>query len=181
MWEAPLSEELAKLWPLLLPFFRRQIHQKNAIRIALTLGLGFGLGEIWFVGYWVARHDPATANLPWYHLSGFIGERLMVCLMHGAFTTAVLRWWKHGLGWGILSGIGLHFLGNFPIFFKWINPGRFGRPNLGCDYLQLAGSLFNRDGPLDRLFLLWKLEPGRFFFGEAHCPGCQVVYARPFL
>src|SRR3974377_1017792 len=61
---APLTEEPAKLLLLLIPFFYRKITEKNAIRAALALGLGFGLGEIWLVGSFVAS-VPAYANIPW--------------------------------------------------------------------------------------------------------------------
>src|SRR5436190_1056490 len=46
---APLTEEPAKLWPLVLPWVRRAITRESVGRFALALGLGFGLGEIFTV------------------------------------------------------------------------------------------------------------------------------------
>ena len=47
---APLTEEPSKLWPLLIPVFCRTITYKNVLTIAVALGFGFGLGELWVVG-----------------------------------------------------------------------------------------------------------------------------------
>ncbi len=64
---APVTEELAKLLPLLVPKIRRSITSDNAVRTALALGMGFGLGEIWFVAHLVAK-NPAYDALPFYAL-----------------------------------------------------------------------------------------------------------------
>src|SRR4051812_2705652 len=68
---APLTEEPAKLWPLLLPMVRRWITRENIGRYALALGLGFATGEIFTVSGLVVEKQPHVAAMPWYMLSGF--------------------------------------------------------------------------------------------------------------
>jgi hypothetical protein len=126
MFEAPLAEDLARLWPLLLPWWRRGLAQHHRVRVAAALGLGFGVGEVWTVA-WLFREAPGLGAMPWYALGGFITERVMVCVMHGAFTAAALRRWGRGLGWGVLTGMGLHFLGNLPLLFAALNWPALGR------------------------------------------------------
>src|SRR3954469_3803985 len=84
---APLTEEPAKLWPLLLPWVRRRITRENVGRYALALGLGFANGEIFNVFGLVVEKQPQVAAMPWYMLSGFIFERLMTCAIHPAMTS----------------------------------------------------------------------------------------------
>ena len=43
---APLTEEPAKLVPLLIPAIRRDISRANVGRYALAIGLGFAIGEM---------------------------------------------------------------------------------------------------------------------------------------
>jgi hypothetical protein len=60
---APVTEELAKLWPLLLLSFRQRINTGSMTRAGVALGLGFGVGEMWMVAGLVAN-DPQVAGLP---------------------------------------------------------------------------------------------------------------------
>ncbi len=122
---APLTEEPAKLLPLLLPWILRKVDKDSYLRIGLALGLGFGLGEIWVVGGFVAS-NPSLANASWFLFSGFLFERLFVCLMHGAFTATALRWLGKGFPVGVLVAMALHFLGNFPIYLASIDFGGLG-------------------------------------------------------
>src|SRR6185437_15589800 len=57
---APLTEEPAKLLVLLIPAIRRDIRAENFIRYALAIGVGFAIGEMWFLANRVA-HDPTLA------------------------------------------------------------------------------------------------------------------------
>src|SRR5687768_1894370 len=75
---APLTEDPAKLWPLLLPFVWKQLSIDSPMRMALALGIGFGIGEIGFLAERLAR-TPAIAALPWSAFGGFIIERVLVC------------------------------------------------------------------------------------------------------
>jgi hypothetical protein len=113
----PLIEEPAKLAPLLLPLLTRAMTRENAWRFGMALGLGFGLGEIALL---VQLLDPvqAVAAAPWSALTGFISERYIVCLTHGAFTAAALMMWRSAgrpLWHGLVAAMGLHFVANLPV------------------------------------------------------------------
>jgi RsiW-degrading membrane proteinase PrsW (M82 family) len=58
---APLTEEPAKLIPLLVPFIFLDIRKENFVRYALAIGLGFGIGEIWFLAERIAS-NPSFAS-----------------------------------------------------------------------------------------------------------------------
>ena len=58
---APLTEEPAKLVPLLWPALCGKIRPENVARFALAIGLGFGLGEMWLLANLLA---PASAATP---------------------------------------------------------------------------------------------------------------------
>src|ERR1700716_1576863 len=83
---APLTEEPAKLIPLLIPAIRRDISAANFVRYALAIGFGFAIGEMWLVASFVAR-VPAFATLPFYLFGGYVGERLVTCLLHSALVS----------------------------------------------------------------------------------------------
>ncbi len=51
---APLTEEPAKLLPLLVPIILHDIRPTNFVRYSLAIGLGFAVGEMWFVAERVA-------------------------------------------------------------------------------------------------------------------------------
>jgi hypothetical protein len=183
-WYAPLTEEPAKLLPLLLPLVWRRIHSRNYILFAMALGLGFGIGEIWYLAY-ATTLVPAMANIPFYQFSGFLLERLMVCLIHGALTGMIL-WGFFGqkrISQGVIGILGAllgHFLLNLPILLTASDIGGFGKTtwqNITWIWLFIAYGLsllwFTRSNP----------EKGRkpiALFGKALCPGCGVIYARPF-
>ncbi len=111
----PISEELIKVIPLLLPWARRLVKDPcSAFWTGITLGIGFGLGEIVFVA-WADAHVPEYAALPWYVLTGFLGERVMVCFVHGVMTSVFLLGLNRGGWWapaGFLGAISLHSLVN---------------------------------------------------------------------
>lgn len=93
---APLTEEPAKLVPLLIPAILRDIRRDNFVRYAMAIGLGFGIGEIWFIAEKLAE-SPVYAPQPFYQFGGFLGERLVVCLIHGAFLAVSLWRLRSGL------------------------------------------------------------------------------------
>ncbi|TES93873.1 MAG: PrsW family intramembrane metalloprotease [Candidatus Cloacimonadota bacterium] len=118
---APITEEPIKLWVLAIPWIFRRIERKNAIRFAVAIGLGFGIGEMWMLAEQFAK-DPYIASLHWYQLGGYIQERFMVCVMHGAFTAPVICFLrKKTIILGILCALFLHYLGNFPIYLAGLN------------------------------------------------------------
>jgi hypothetical protein len=172
---APVTEEPAKLWPLLIPFVGRRLSRENAVRVAMALGLGFGIGEIWFIAEILHREQPDIAALPFWQLGGFINERFMVCAIHGAFTAVAIR----GRWFGVPAAMALHFFGNFPIYLKAINAFGWGEkvwtPIVGMWVVAYFLAML--------VVLCWLLagnwELGRLLLGHATCPDCCTVYARP--
>jgi hypothetical protein len=178
---APLTEEPAKLWPLLIPFIYKKINKENFVKIAMALGLGFGLGEIWFLVHLLTTSQPAIAQLPWYQLTGFLNERVLVCFMHGAFTSITLyTLYKYKNPVGILGSMALHYLGNLPIYFMALNLFGLGKPvwtNIVGFYLffyfiVMLGIL--------AYFMFGKFEVMRLLVGQMRCPECSHVYSPPF-
>lgn len=170
---APVTEELAKLIPLLVPAVRRAVAPQSAVRLALAIGLGFGIGELWFIA-WNLREVPAVAALPFYMLGGFLGERFMVCLLHSAFTSLSLRW-RGGLLLAMLAHLGL----NLPIALAAVDFPPLGKAVWGV-ILGLWTALYF----LAALFMLARLggfSPGEMLLGRARCPGCGQEYPRPLL
>lgn len=82
---APLTEEPAKMVPLLIPAIVRDIRKENFLRYALAIGAAFAIGEMWFVAELIAR-VPNLAALPYYQFVGYSFERLSTCVFHSAFT-----------------------------------------------------------------------------------------------
>jgi len=177
---APLTEEPAKLWPLLLPWIYRRMTPQNYLRVAIAIGLGFGLGEAWTVAAFLVK-IPAIAKYAWYQLNGFIGERFLVCLLHACFTGAALylivvrRWIVAGIGCAML----LHFLGNLPIVLAQQDFLGFGKTAWQAilslwapTYLLILSAalafLAYGEGWLDKII------------GKATCPECKTVYRTLF-
>jgi hypothetical protein len=125
---APVIEEPAKWFSLVLPSLRKALTPGNAIAVGLAVGLGFGVGEIWFLTERLAR-SPQLAALPFWQFSGFLLERLQVCFLHGAMVVLVFKRFAEGTSlWpAALLGVALHFFLNFPIFLAAINLPPFGR------------------------------------------------------
>ncbi len=120
---APLTEEPVKLLVLLIPPVFIRLNRSNFLFIAVAIGLGFGIGELWFLAYEFSQ-VPGFASLPWYNFGGFIQERFLVLVMHGAFTGAALLFFrKKRFMVGFLIAVLLHYIGNFPIFLAAINFG----------------------------------------------------------
>lgn len=175
---APLTEELAKLYPLLLPWFYKKITEKNFIWIALSLGLGFGLGEIWLVASFIEK-SPELSVYPWYMYTGFINERFMVCAIHGAFTAVALKQLHKKFIIGILFAMALHFTGNFPIYLSKINFPAFGATSWQI-ILQIWVILFFfvMIALLSKIYY-GKFQVGKFLFGISVCPECSAEYPSP--
>jgi hypothetical protein len=156
---APVTEEPAKLWPLLLPFVWRRLGRENAVGVALALGLGFGIGEIGFLAESVAR-APAMAELSAFAFHGFIFERVLVCVWHPAFTavTVAVAARKPALiPLGLLGSMALHYLGNFPIYLAVRDA--FGLGHAGWQQALLAWTLIY--AVLMGLLLAWLVWRGR--------------------
>ncbi|MDD4538013.1 MAG: hypothetical protein PHT80_03275 [Lentisphaeria bacterium] len=179
---APVTEEPAKLWLLLIPCCYYRLKSLPVHRSALAIGLGFGVGEAWTVACLLAK-SPEIAQYPWYMLNGYIGERLMVCIMHAAFTAAALYFIvKHRqVAGGLLSCMALHLLGNLPIFLAEKNSFGLGK-NVWAMLLQLWVLLYF----VAMGILLAYIAYGNRWFqklirGKVRCPECGQLYTHPLL
>lgn len=172
---APLTEETAKLLVLLIPAIFRDIRPDNFSRYALAIGLGFALGEMWFIAERVSG-QPALAKLPFYQFGGYIGERLMTCVFHSAFVAITLsrlrRLWVLGLGGAVLA----HWAANFPLTLMAWNVGGLGRTTWEVVVGLWLAALFV--GALAWLAYLISghVLPLRLMFGLRHCPECSAAY-----
>jgi len=170
----PVIEESIKLWPLLLPFVWKTTTPQNRVWRALAIGLGFGIGEIWLLAENVFRNDPATANMALWNLAGFINERVMVCLIHGALTAVAL----HQVGAGFLIAVILHLAGNLPFYLREVSA--FGISDQKWAWFLSAWVVWYF---FSMWALVWLMAGGDFhliwlLFGDVTCPHCGAVYPR---
>lgn len=111
---SPITEEAIKLSPLLAKQLRRIINRTSALWIGMMLGVGFGIGEIWYLA-WQYSMVPGFAGYPFYYFGGFIGERLIVVSLHGVMTAVAVVGFlkgKKGLLVGYVIAVLLHALTN---------------------------------------------------------------------
>jgi hypothetical protein len=176
---APLTEEPAKWLVLAVPLVWRALRPDNAVAAALAVGLGFGIGEIWFLAEQIAR-VPAYQAVPFWMFGGFLTERFIVCFLHGGFIAFLVARLAsgHALLPGALAGLALHYFGNLPIFLASIEA--FGLP--AAAWITIASLV-----PLLMAILLGmalgRMTGGRLqkvALGESTCPECGNVYPRPF-
>ncbi|MGE5589129.1 MAG: PrsW family glutamic-type intramembrane protease [Bacillota bacterium] len=112
---APVLEEAIKLVPLVPLAMRRRLAEPGAALWAgVYLGLGFGLGEVAYLAWGIAR-SPAYAGYPFWYFGGFFGERLLVVYLHAALTGLAASGWTRGPGRALGTygmALGLHALAN---------------------------------------------------------------------
>jgi hypothetical protein len=180
---APLTEEPAKLWVLLIPWVYSRINKDNFWRFALAIGLGFGIGEMWLIAAMIAK-DPALSVYKWYELSGYMGERLMVCVLHAALTSLSLFMLRRNFMLGFLGSMFMHWMANFPIYLSHIDFMRLGnafwQQALGIWILLYFAAALLMFVMLARKTTSVKAAV-RSIYGKAKCPGCGFIYNRPFL
>ena len=101
----------------------------NAVPLALVIGLGFGIGEIWFLTHALVA-SPTYPDLPFWMFYGFAIERLEVCLLHGVLVAfPIARLARGETFWpGAVAGMALHLLINFPIYPAQIDVFGLGGP-----------------------------------------------------
>ena len=177
---APLTEEPAKLLPLLLPAIRRDIRPENFVRYALAIGLGFALGEMGFIARQVA-HVPALAGLPFWQFGGYFGERLMTCVFHAAFVSMSLWRLRRGFVFGVAGAMLLHWLGNFPISLMAWNVGGMGKAFWATMTQLWLLVYFIAAVALLSFFAFGRMSPLKLIFGRRHCPECDTDYDAPLL
>lgn len=180
---APLTEEPAKLWILLVPCVRRRITGDNVLPFALALGLGFGLGEIVTVAGLITAASPGVAALPWYQLGGFITERFMTMAVHASMTGVALALWRRGPGLapGLAAAMLAHFAVNFPLAMAhWGWLGR-NQPAVAAVLFAWVLGCFLASGVFLARLHRPRLPLGRLLNGRARCPSCGEVYDRPLL
>ena len=118
-----VCEEGIKATPALASSIRRAIRSRgSAVPMAFTIGLGFALGEIWYLAVGLYLHDRATASLPFYMLGGFLSERLATIFIHSFLSLVALNGLLIGRGGFLLSAAGamlLHALADLaPILYQ---------------------------------------------------------------
>jgi hypothetical protein len=172
---APLTEEPAKLLVLMIPAIFRDIRPDNFSRYALAIGLGFALGEMWFIAERVSG-QPALANLPFYQFGGYISERLMTCVFHSAFVAITLsrlrRRWVLGLGGAVLA----HWAANFPLTLMAWNVGGLGRTTWEVVVGLWLAALFIGAVAWLAYLIFGRVLPLRLMYGLRHCPECSTDY-----
>jgi hypothetical protein len=187
--EAPLTEELAKAGPLLLallfpPLWRRFVADNGRrVPVALAIGLGFGLGEVWLLAV-IGSGAPEVQGLPWYALTGFIVERVMVCGLHGAITAVAITQLGRGparVAAGLLGAMALHAALNLPIVLSHARALGIER-----DAWTLIATVWVQVFLVAMIVLSIWLHRGRdgkrrSFLGDVRCPTCKRVYARPLM
>jgi hypothetical protein len=148
---APLTEEPAKWLAAALPMVRRAI-ALHPVAVALAVGIGFGIGEIWFLVHAIVN-GPNYPDLPFWMFGGFVVERLEVCFLHGAFVALpFVALARGGSFWlGGLAGMALHFLLNFPVFLARMD--MFG---LGAAWLSVL-QLWVLASVVACAFMVWRL------------------------
>lgn len=176
---APLTEEAAKLVPLLVPAIHCDVRRENVAGYALAIGVGFAIGEMWFVADRVAR-VPQFAGLPFYQFGGYVNERLMTCVFHSAFVSLSLLGLRRNLLLGFGGAAALHWLGNFPIFVMNWNVGGLGKATWSV-LIQLFLVLYLVAAAVWLSWLAFGFASlKRFLYGRRKCPSCGSEYDPSF-
>ena len=175
---APLTEEPAKLFPLLIPAIRRDIQPANFVRYALAIGLGFALGEMWFVADRVAR-VPQFAGLPFYQFGGYVGERLMTCVFHSAFVSLSLWRLRRRFALGFAGAAAAHWLGNLPILLLSPKAAGFEKAIRMAFVEAWLVLYFFAAAALLAYFAFGRVAPTKLFFGRRRCPACLEEFDPP--
>ncbi len=113
---APLTEEPAKWLALASVGVRAAVRSGSALGLAMAVGLGFGIGEIWFIAEQLSR-IPTLQAAPATQFWGFVVERTAVCILHGLFVVPLFYALAIGRHFVLaaLAGLLAHLLTNLPI------------------------------------------------------------------
>lgn len=177
---APLTEEPAKLVPLLIPAILRDIRPSNFARYALAIGVSFAIGEMWFIAERIAR-QPTLAATPFYAFSGYGSERLMTCVIHSACVALALNRLHRRFVFGFVLAAAAHWAVNFPILLMARNVGGIGRTAWTIlVQLWLVGALIAAVLLLC-YFISGRTPSMRWAYGLRRCPECGGDYDAPIL
>lgn len=101
LWVTPLTEEAAKLLPAVIPETSLSLGSRVlSLQYGMSSGLGFGLGEAWYMAWGIA-HSPLQARFPFYYYASYMTTRIVMCFAHGVMTGVAMT----GLGRGIRASI----------------------------------------------------------------------------
>ncbi len=79
-----IIEEGIKIFPFIIRGFKRFLEDKeSAFTIGVLIGIGFGIGEAWYLAY---ELSPISYKYPFIYLSGFGGERAIATGIHLSLT-----------------------------------------------------------------------------------------------
>jgi len=183
---APITEEPGKALILLFPFCFKFLNKNTIQGAALSAGMGFGIGEAWLLAYLFAG-NPTVNAYQWYEYTGFMNERFVVAIIHGAFVGLTMYFTviKRSFTLGIILAMLSHFLLNFPIMLFSPHGISLTMENRQI-FLMLWTVLFLT---LSIIYHVWLgNKPGRSLItklrkalGTAICPKCKVSYDRPIL
>lgn len=126
LWLAPLTEEAIKLLPLAAPDIREGLHGPSAaLRYGMASGVGFGLGEAWYLA-WGISGIGAYASLPFYYFAGYMTGRLAITFAHGVMTSVAMSGMSAigggpaSAAQGYMAAAGLHALLNLgPLLYQF--------------------------------------------------------------
>jgi uncharacterized membrane protein YhfC len=107
------AEEVAKLLPFVVPQVRRRIADRETGAAGFVAGLGFGVGEILYLGASIAsREEFATRSA--LEFQPFVSERIAATYLHALLTSIVLSagFQVRSVGLGLCIAVGLHALAN---------------------------------------------------------------------
>ncbi len=120
---SPITEEAIKLFPLVARRVRRMIDGSSALWIGMAFGMGFGVGEIWYLA-WGFSISPEFAGYPFYYFVGFIIERIAVVFIHGVMTAVAVTGFMEGrkrLLMGYVGAVLLHVMTNIGAMLYQLN------------------------------------------------------------
>jgi uncharacterized membrane protein YhfC len=165
-----VSEESIKLLPLLWrPARARVVERSGVAALAMVIGLAFGIGEAWFIAWGIHRTQPQIAQLPFYKLTGFIGERVLAMVIHSILIGLPISGFllsRGRIAQRLTAAMGLHSIVDLgPMLFQcgYISAG----PTLALLFLTVFPLLKRSVNYLDPLLQSSRkhsLEAGRVMF-----------------
>lgn len=113
---APLVEEPWKFLPVIVCFFAGACRERReTLQLALIAGFGYGVGEIWYLARVLPMTPQFEAGHPFWHYSGFMGERIATTFVHALLTAIVAdALLRRRFIRGALTVMAYHYLLNVP-------------------------------------------------------------------